>query len=87
MISRFAQRTVIVTLCMSMLSVGAQPADSPTPNKPTVPDPSLERKAEKTTEQDRNKTLGRGKNSEDREIFRPSEEISEDFAVPFPVDI
>ncbi|MEM7079441.1 MAG: hypothetical protein AAF513_12505 [Pseudomonadota bacterium] len=40
-----------------------------------------------TKPQDRNKTVGRGKKNEDREIFRPSEEISEDFAVPFPVDI
>ncbi len=30
---------------------------------------------------------GAGKSKKDNEIFRPSEEISEDFAVSFPVDI
>ena len=32
-------------------------------------------------------TKAKPRSKKDQEIFRPSEEISEDFAVPFPVDI
>ena len=66
----------------------AQSADNPpsTATQPTSetaekqsPDP--DKNTDATTAQ--NKPKGKKKT----DIFRPSEEISEDFAVPFPVDI
>jgi hypothetical protein len=67
-------------------SAAAAETDSEDIGKPTTatsetnkPQDSNDKQAE--TNKDTN---GKAKN---REIFRPSEEISEDFAVSFPVDI
>lgn len=79
-----------VLLATGLLSPGslAQPADGEankpsTTKSPRVPGPAQDQNASKTSKQT---SKEKPATSED-EAFIPSEEISEDFAVSFPVDI
>jgi hypothetical protein len=56
-------------------------AETPAPAKPGT---ATNQPDEKSSNKLKKKTKVK---SEEKDIFRPSEEISEDFAVPFPVDI
>ena len=85
---------VAVGLCMTvaalLTSVETWPAEEQTEEQANSQKSS--ESSESTTDEqvaaDKSKAAARKREkAKDKEIFRPSEEISEDFAVSFPVDI
>ena len=71
----------------------AEPEDRPASDEPVAEAPAAktetgDKGADKSPQsQSRHMPTAQKKTGRDEDVFRPSEEISEDFAVSFPVDI
>ena len=79
---------IIVVFCIISLSSYAFAEDA----KPPLSEQSAEQSVDDTKKQNTNpspatNTIDKSKGKQNDDIFHPSEEISEDFAVSFPVDI
>ena len=83
-LAAFVLLTMFTTSTVSGLENGELP-ESGNPARQTTDEKQPEA-AEKETDAE-NASASKAKERDPREIFRPSEEISEDFAVSFPVDI
>ena len=75
------------TLAFAVPTFAAEPSSEPAPAAETAPPATAE--APPASAKPRPKADAAGKSTDKRsgDIFQPSEEISEDFAVSFPVDI
>ncbi len=75
--------------CCCVLQIQAAPAEEPQVQQSTPADPPKAENSVEKTAQDVEPlaTKSTQKTKRPLDIFQPSEEISEDFAVSFPVDI
>ena len=76
---------VFIGLFLSV-SLNAQDIESPV-FEPSERETVVPQEAEESAGQDEKDEVVETKNEPDFDVFRPSEDISEDLAVPFPVDI
>ncbi|MEM9621124.1 MAG: hypothetical protein AAF993_05710 [Pseudomonadota bacterium] len=77
-----SKRLLIVALSLSLLSSPAVAQQASTPADSTSDTPTEQRDSADKGRDGESRSSDKGD-----DIFRPSEEISEDFAVSFPVDI
>lgn len=82
---------LLFLMCISLivvLSVSAQTPSNPEADATSAQTTSVESKPKPTAKPtDSSDTQDNGKAKSGGQVFRPSEEISEDSPVPFPVDI
>ena len=71
-------------LLLCGLAGAVQSAEQPTDANPPAPPPTAQAQEGGVAPADNPEGA---ENAEQQEVFLPSEEISEDFAAPFPVDI
>ncbi len=89
---RSTTAAMIITLCVGVLaasdvnSAAAADMEGEDAGTPAAAATKADQPRDPDDKQAKTNTNSNGK-AKDEEIFRPSEEISEDFAVSFPVDI
>ena len=77
-------------LLLSTAALGGEPPNTPTANATEAPEatePSAEAESSDESASERNAATESEETLAAPEVFTPSEHISEDIAVPFPVDI
>ena len=84
MIENFKVSAMILLLTAAVLSISNSPAASAA--EATADQASTEESADKDADKDADEQPS-NKSANNSEVFIPTEEISEDFAVSFPVDI